>query len=772
MEQAMNRSVLQFSNGTVIFPEREKVDKIGLLVKGRVEAIGPSCRLVLQAGNFFGIYDTIDGRYECTYRALEDCIVCMFQVSDLSSSIELIIDSSDYCGLVIPSLIQQSNMLAKSYKEIMKIGHVLCKQIQNYVGIYENIAHQYNLEYRKLMGAENIIDEMTQELKERVRYYQEISQFNIDSLKNFYSQGKVIIKYHIEDLTRVIGSQLKLNRSMLNNLIRAVGSLNNNTSSSIYYEYINLTSQIDAEESGYQNLIKVIQQMIDLLNRIENVIENNCNLKITIQRDRMVEAYQKVISGKKIVVEEEVEAETLMSEEEILHFAKGSLDQILSYGEINAEEAERFDENLCKFGRLRDRFSTEDDVRMLRKHILDDFYHIYESVFRKSLNDKQCPKVIRLFLRYGYMDERLLTKEQIVEIWRLHYVCDNAKIKVYTMDEWLTQVYRGKRSPSKNEFDMDYSEALRHDFQKHVISEQEYQKGLEDADAKLHYEIVNMFQYNNRVVSGKITTFVPVLFEEVFYGEVNRYVVDAKRIEEIIEQITEVDFSLFYRECAHVNKAAGIEREYIMKEVYPEVILMPSFGEKSVMWQDISERRRDTPARFVLPVLTDVNLEELLLKLCSKFRWEMCRTIQGTAWNNIKYRSLTSEYVDYLQFYRKNRELSEEKKEKVKSQLVKCGNRVADVFSLDYEVWVKAEYQGAVRLNKTARKILSMYCPFSKEIRNKLLNTPIFAEPINAYEIERQKKVKEHVNHYKSLQNSGITLTKALTDTLEFYQDK
>ena len=102
-------------------------------------------------------------------------------------------------------------------------------------------------------------------------------------------------------------------------------------------------------------------------------IINNCNLKITIQRDRMVEAYQKVISGKKIVVEEEVEAETLMSEEEILHFAKGSLDQILSYGEINAEEAERFDENLCKFGRLRDRFSTEDDVRMLRKHILDDF---------------------------------------------------------------------------------------------------------------------------------------------------------------------------------------------------------------------------------------------------------------------------------------------------------------------------------------------------------------------------------------------------------------
>ena len=120
MEQAMNRSVLQFSNGTVIFPEREKVDKIGLLVKGRVEAIGPSCRLVLQAGNFFGIYDTIDGRYECTYRALEDCIVCMFQVSDLSSSIELIIDSSDYCGLVIPSLIQQSNMLAKSYKEIIE----------------------------------------------------------------------------------------------------------------------------------------------------------------------------------------------------------------------------------------------------------------------------------------------------------------------------------------------------------------------------------------------------------------------------------------------------------------------------------------------------------------------------------------------------------------------------------------------------------------------------------------------------------------------------
>ena len=59
------------------------------------------------------------------------------------------------------------------------------------------------------------------------------------------------------------------------------------------------------------------------------------------------------------------------------------------------------------------------------------------------------------------------------------------------------------------------------------------------------------------------------------------------------------------------------------------------------------------------------------------------------------YKSLTSEYSDYLQFYRKNRDLSEEKKDKIKLQIQKGRNNSSEIFVIDYEAWINYESKGA-----------------------------------------------------------------------------
>ena len=76
----------------------------------------------------------------------------------------------------------------------------------------------------------------------------------------------------------------------------------------------------------------------------------------------------------------------------------------------------------------------------------------------------------------------------------------------------------------------------------------------------------------------------------------------------------------------------------------------------------------------MLPIFLDTDVDAAMVKLFGRFRWELCRTIQGTAWNNIQVKSLTSEYSDFVQFYRKNRELSDDKKDKLKMQIQKCRN--------------------------------------------------------------------------------------------------
>jgi hypothetical protein len=145
--------------------------------------------------------------------------------------------------------------------------------------------------------------------------------------------------------------------------------------------------------------------------------------------------------------------------------------------------------------------------------------------------------------------------------------------------------------------------------------------------------------------------------------------------------------------------------------------------------------------------------------------------MQGSAWNNIHFKSLTSEYSDYIQYYKKNRDLTDDKKEKIKTQLVKGKNNVREVFVQDYEQWVKYESQGGQKLNKASREILAMYCPFNKEIRKNLETQPAFADALGRFNRETQKKVKELDLRYRSIEKNKIELPDIMISTLKYYKE-
>ena len=270
------------------------------------------------------------------------------------------------------------------------------------------------------------------------------------------------------------------------------------------------------------------------------------------------------------------------------------------------------------------------------------------------------------------------------------------------------------------EFDLDYEEYIRSLRKTNEITEEEGNKRLNDKMARLDYEIQNMFQYNNRLVNGQILSFVPFLQESSFITGIKKAFVTSNTINEAIEELKKIDYSVFYREEFYDNAELNIKREYVVKEVFPDIILFPNSGENGIMWQELSGRKRDSKGRFLLPSFTVKNLQELFIKVLGRYHWELCRTIQGAAWNNIKYKSLTSEYMDYIQFYRKNRELSEDRKEKLKAQIQKSRNNSREVFTTDYEAWIRNESQGAIRLNKVTREMLATYCPFSLMIFEKI----------------------------------------------------
>lgn len=370
------------------------------------------------------------------------------------------------------------------------------------------------------------------------------------------------------------------------------------------------------------------------------------------------------------------------------------------------------------------------------------------------------------------MDERLLEKEQLLELYHLDLSFGESKpCSVYTIKEWLCRIYEGKEEPSKSEFDLEYGEALRDRKKSGEITEAELKKLEVDQDAKLSYEIKNMFRYNNRLVSGQISSFVPVLYKDQFMGHLEAAMVTAQKINQWITEIIQIDYSAFYREILYENREKKIDRESIMVEIFPNMILLPTYGSNIVMWQEIAGKKRRSSGRVLFPIFAESDLSEDMIKVVARFRWELCRTVQGMAWNDITEKSLTSEYCDYVQFYKKNRNLSEDRKEKLKVQIQKGKGNTREIFAMDYLAWIKSEAQGSVRLNKVAREMLATWCPFVREIREKVVQQPIFEEAFFRYNRDKQKKLKELEARYRMIENNNGEIVEELQTTMRYFKE-
>ncbi|MBP5593810.1 MAG: cyclic nucleotide-binding domain-containing protein, partial [Pseudobutyrivibrio sp.] len=98
-------------------------------------------------------------------------------------------------------------------------------------------------------------------------------------------------------------------------------------------------------------------------------------------------------------------------------------------------------------------------------------------------------------------------------------------------------------------------------------------------------------------------------------------------------------------------------------------------------------------------------------------------------------------------FYRKNKELSAENKEKVKILLKSSRNNMREAFTKQYTIWINFEAKGSIRLNKAERNILNKYCTFSKAYRSKVANHPMYEQVLSRHEI----KTAQAVNHLKTI---------------------
>lgn len=728
--------------GQKIYEKGRPKNELGMLIKGKAYSVGVYGKIFFGSGTVFGLSDTGSDSYLFDYVAEEDCEILAYGLDESHDEEQIISENKQFSGLMISTVTKQAAVMTNVYDDLASQCDILYETLTGNKKEYIEYCNKFSIVPGDIEEAEiHPISESGKNVTiEKMDYCKSLNEIPLDTLKAFFSCSSNVTYFNVVIISNLIRELNEAISNMLQYINKYKSMLIGNEKKDLFYSYSILAYEVGKKGVDISVILRGIDKVLESVNEINLIDDKIKEMALTTHNKRMKLLYE--VSDEEDT-EKDFKLHLSYTSDEIEKARKdleGSLEHILSYTSLEPEKKDNFIRLITSYGNLKDCLSSDDNAVSIRRQITKVFYDIYEQVFFKYIELNKKDNIIDMFLNFGFIDERLIDETQAIDLYYLNKSSGDKNI--YMLKDWLTEIYEGKKEPSKNDFDIDYQENLREIKKSRLMTPEEENRYLNDQKGKVIYEIHNMFKSTNKITYGRISSFCPVLSRQSLCEDIHRAYVSPDRINSIINETVKVDYSLFYRECMYKNDKIENNNERIMKEIRPNFILMPNFGSRCIMWQDIEGRKKDTPARIVLSIFSIEDLNELLITTFAKFRWELCKDMQGVRWSDITNRCLTSEYYDYLQFYKKNRELSEKAKEKIKIIVQKKGNNYKEVFAYDYFQWIKYEADGSPRMNSYVRDIMFAYCPFPKEMRERLAENPLYSKAIKKFERDRENKLK------------------------------
>lgn len=750
-------AVKEIPAGTVLAQSEQAITALYVIAGGTVRAAYPGGEYYLTKGDVIGVCELFYGTYFITYQAEDTVSVAPYPISTVNAPGFMRADP-DTASRIVTSMFKQFQEILDQYElarfDCDNFYHYLMDSYEEYL----NFCGKHQISARALPGLESLTELV---LEEDIPgwfggYYSHlraimakipIKNQNPDFLRGLLLKASEDI-YQVISVCRVFYDY----KSDIANLLMSENRLD------FFDLYASILYKIGSHADESTSLIAAISKMMIQL-------ESQPSIDKEMYRQRVAE-YKERLNALDQYAEENAQAD---GQPQDVPEIRDSMNTILAYAGVSEELANHFRNEVHEYAKMTDKNSTDDASRRLRLSITKTFYEIYEKAVIRSFHEFEIPKVIQMFFQFGYVDEQLAGMDNAAYLYSIvdKLPSDPAR-GVYTFYQWLRAIHDGKKAPSRNEFDTDYQAYVHEQKISGKITPAEEAEMLKDPEKQVLFELHNMFTSVNKITFGRISSFCPVFSDHNILKDLPASLVSADKVEQTLKQIRAVDFSAYYRDMIYTNPGLGIGKEYISVEVLPDVILMPNVGVRGVMWQEIEGRKRTTPSRMMLSVFQMEDLTNILVRLTGDFRWEMCRRIQGARWNDISEPSLTSKYFDYIQFYKKNHDLSADAKDKIKLNMQKAKNSFKEMFIRDYEMWILYEGAGSPRLNKVSRAILFEFCPFSKDIRNKLKANPLYKETMDRYDVKLGQRIHHYNNLFQKLNNIGAQIPPEIQSQREY----
>ncbi len=754
-----------YKKDTLIYQAGESMNELGLIVKGTVRQDTKESSVILETGHLIGLAGCDECVYAANYFAQDDVTIYEFPYKSTKDMTAILSKQQEYGSVFILAALKQTRLFLEEYAKTYEVAKKLYITITESSRVYKYLCSKYGIPEQIFSRLDFLAPLEESKLIEqwKFEYYAQFSKFQLEDLKGLFTTRELCVGTIFQ-----AGNMMKEILGSMDEIVSFV---------EIYKTLLLSTNRNDLFQLLFDLEVKTAligknrQEVAESIAKIIAFAQES-NIYSASELEERKEEYKNYdfanIKDVDAVIESE-NAVTDLGDGNAVHLGN-SLEQILRFAEESPENMLDFREKIAELRDLNDPYSTDESVRRLRKNISNAFYRIYKNCVKRVLVRGETTRIVDMFLNFGYMDVTVLGEEKAIQLEKLlDHLWRCKSEKVYTFFTWLESIYLGEHEPSISELDMDYFAYLKDCVKNGNMTADEAEKNKNNNWMRVEYELDNMFQSLSKTISGKITTFCPVLKDDDILSSPERMLVTAEQVTQAFNNVREIDYSLFYREVMYSDEAHGLAREYINKEILPDVILFPISGSRGMMWQVTEGVRNNTAGRIMLPILTSTEVEDMIIENCGRFRWEMCRKVQGSRWNDITTPSLTSEYNDYIQYYKKNAELSPEAKEKVANALLRARNNFREVFVKDYENWIKFEAKGSFRLNRVARGLLFTYCPFSAALRAGVKDTPMFVDLVRRYEIATTRKVKRLETLYQKLEKAGGEITPELQENMDFY---
>jgi hypothetical protein len=758
--------------GELIYGRTESVSQIGIVLSGKVLMQEECMKILLPQGSYLALNVIDDECYKATYTAVEDSVIYAIPVNGSASIKNIISKNADYRAIMITSQFRMAMEMHRLKTSLSERAQRLYSFTENAYDEYKTICNENSVAPLGMDELEELTPYEGEEYINEYRYvyYDEASKIPLSANKAYFSHSIEMAHFQVNEIIEFVRIMREDCIGITEYIKSLISVICQRPNKNLYELICQKAREIQKNGELPISIIVLINGIVDEAELQYKELNSQCENLPELNTEHL-KNLMNGISGKKVPVVKEKSAEEKQDQiKRDMESLKNSMSQIIRFGNISDEDAEKLTTNINYLVNAEDRLSIDDDIKKAKKIITPIVFKLYLSCYRRIKEGLiAAPKAVELFMNFGMLDERLLDTEQLEFLCGVEPEINEGPCKVVTMMEWLDMIYEGTREPSKSELDEDYSDHLRTLKKQAEITDKELQILLKDMDKRVEYEVLNMQMSNSRTVYGQPSSYMPVLYKEAIFGYLDSILVTKAKINESVKKLLKTDYSAFYRDVIYSNTDIKITNETVVKNVYPDIILMPLFGTNASMWQEIGSKDKKTPGRFCFPIMTSTNIDELMVKLFGRFRWELCRCIQGMSWNDVKIKSLTSEYMDYLQFYKKNRDLSEEAKDKIKLQIQKSRNNTREAFLIDYEIWIKNEANGSMKLNKVAREIMATYCPFEKELRTKL-NTQKPYEVAQARHTRTCLKKKQELDlKIRAIQKITSDIPDEIMDTYKFY---